>query len=904
MKSVIGQSNHVLIVEDDVATAELELRALRRAGCEAMVVRTLDEAVAYLGALSPIAIILDFNLGSTPAWPILETGRAMSPPIPVIMVTAMGDERVASEAIQRGASDYVIKTGDYVRRLTQSVDNIVRVSKAERALQQMKEWQSAILSSVESHIALLDESGEIVLVNDAWKQFADENGMENPTYGVGLNYDSVCNGLHGMDKSDMARASRGLRDVLENRVLRFRLEYRCSCSAEDRWFRLEISPVRNALREGAVVMHVDITDRVLSESARLANATLLNNILQGVDEGILVVDADGKLLKWNRAAEDILGTDVGVIGDDWLVWLRPQPGETGIRSSTEEFPLVEALAGKIVGEQELSINHPEGRTVFLSVNARPLMDATGAVCGAVATFRDITEKLARDVEIRRIAAAMAQTADGVTITDTAGQIEYVNPAFEKIYGYMAEEVHGKNTSLLVSTDADQANDDALWAVLKSGQAWSGRLTRRTKSGTNCIVESTITPVRDSLGDTCFYVATERDVTAQVAMELHLRQAQKMEAIGVLAGGIAHDFNNILAAIDGYARMAESHLEDGTQAKEDLSYVIQGAHRAKDLVRQILTFSRQRDVTLKEVDLNGILQESVELMRATLPSSISIRTSIDIDRAEVLADETQLQQIIVNLCNNAAHAMKQSDGVIDIRLSPVKVTQEKALALMAPLVSGNYALLEVEDNGTGIPEDLRARIFDPFFSTKKSDGGTGLGLATVLGIVKEHRGTITVESTVGKGTTFFVYLPLCVSATAPKKQSPKAPLTRGNGEHILVVDDEKPIAALSGRMLQNLGYRVSVFNVSSEALETFRGAPASFDLVLTDLTMPGMKGNELAAHMRALRPDLPIILLSGYVEGEVLEEANVFRALAKPVQLNELANTIREALDLASGGASE
>ena len=895
----------ILIVEDDNATAELEERAFRRVGFDVVVAKSLDQAILLMNGPPPAVVVLDYNLGVNPGWPILEMGVASNPPIPTIMVTAMGDEKLASEAISRGATDYVIKTGKFVERLLQSVDSTMRVARAEQALRQMKDWQSAILGSVDAHIALLTESGEILLVNEAWTQFTEENGFTDPSYGPGSNYFTVADGVRGMEGGYAKKAAEGLRCVLEARTSKFSLEYPCNLSTNLRWFRVDVSPLRHDGGKGAVVMHVDITARVLAEEMRLENAELLHNILQSVDEGILVVDREGALLKWNVAAEKILGEEVESHARQWREWLRPLPGSRGgVISETVEFPLALALEGKVVTEQELCILCSGQVQVCLSVSARPLTDTQGQVRGAVATFRDITDRIARDIEIRRIAVAVEQTADAIIFADTDSKIEYINPAFERIFGFSADEVIGKDMRFLRSDDQESDTFSSIQNTLKLGDTWTGRLVNNTKSGAECITDATITPVRDTEGRTSFYVSTERDVSKQVAYETRTRQSQKLEAIGVLAGGIAHDFNNILAAIDGYTNMALDDLENTDQVREDLSYVTQGARRAKALVRQILTFSRQTSADMKVVFLDLIIQESVELMRATLPTTVAIRMVLDANKIPVLGDATQLQQIIINLCTNAAHAMTEKGGSLEIRLKKISLRDGSETLAALGLSAGYYALMEVEDHGIGIPSDLRTRIFEPFFSTKKDVGGTGLGLSTVLGIVKEHGGDLLLESESGVGTTFQVYLPLSHAVERRKRPRKIDSLPRGSGQRVLIVDDEMAIARLSGRILTNLGYTVDVYEQPLEALAAFRAAPESYDALLTDLTMPELTGDKLAHAIHEIRSDFPVVLLSGYSDEKKLEALGIFRVLEKPTQMADLANALHDALQWKSPPAGD
>ncbi len=385
------------------------------------------------------------------------------------------------------------------------------------------------------------------------------------------------------------------------------------------------------------------------------------------------------------------------------------------------------------------------------------------------------------------------------------------------------------------------------------------------------------------------------------MEVLLRQAQKMEAIGTLAGGIAHDFNNILTPIIGYTEMAQLEMPEEDRTRWNVDEVLRAAHRAKDLVRQILTFSRQREQAYLPLFLQPIIKESVKLLRASLPATIAIKLDIDPDCGQVSADFTQIQQVVMNLCTNAFHAMEETGGVLEVTLREVVINGEQQF-LHEQLATGRYACLAVGDSGQGMDRAMRERIFEPYFTTKEQGKGTGLGLALVHGIVKAHRGRIDVYSEKGQGSVFKVYLPL----TVPDESRNQAGITGGvslslprGTETILLVDDEEQIVQMSGGMLQHLGYSVVGLTDSAEALRVFAETPESFDLVITDQTMPGLTGGELAARLMEIRPDIPVILCTGFsaqMTEELAKTMGILDYIMKPLILHDLAFRVRTALD--------
>lgn len=383
------------------------------------------------------------------------------------------------------------------------------------------------------------------------------------------------------------------------------------------------------------------------------------------------------------------------------------------------------------------------------------------------------------------------------------------------------------------------------------------------------------------------------------LESALRQAQKMEAIGTLAGGIAHDFNNILTPILGYAELIQATTTDDSVAGKDIKEIIKATKRAIDLVGQILTFSRRKEHKLQQVTIQPILKETLKLLRATIPTSIEIRQRIAPDCGAVLADPTQIHQIIMNLCTNAYHAMQEKGGTLAVSLQPVTL-QQNDIPGKFTLQPGEYVRLEVSDSGSGMSQDVLNRIFEPYFSTKAEGKGTGLGLSVVLGIVKGHGGDITVSSEPGQGTTFQVYLPqVARKATDTDTKTTENIQTFSGREHILLVDDEITVLNLEKKILRGLGYQVSASTESSKALQLFLDAPDKFDLIITDMTMPGMNGTELAKSVLAAKPDFPIIICTGYSElitAEKAQEIGIKEYISKPISLKNFAATVHQVLN--------
>jgi PAS domain S-box-containing protein len=405
------------------------------------------------------------------------------------------------------------------------------------------------------------------------------------------------------------------------------------------------------------------------------------------------------------------------------------------------------------------------------------------------------------------------------------------------------------------------------------------------------------PIRSSSGEIVAAIELVEDVTEKQRLEDQLRHAQKMEAIGTLAGGIAHDFNNILHALLGYANLAKRDVMRDSDVHDYLGQIETAGRRAAELVEQILAFSRRADSDKRPVELQGIVDEALKLLRGSLPTTVEIRQEVSPDCGPVLADPTQIHQVLMNLCTNASQAMPNRKGLLRVSLEQIESDEflvdhdpESAHVL--------YAKLSVIDDGAGMAPEILKRVYEPYFTTKDQGQGSGLGLAMVHGIVKSHKGTIKVESAPGRGTTFTVYLPICVVENDEGEGGGSANEAQSQSARILFVDDESIIADMSERILTKLGHQVSTFTDSMEAVEAFRKSPFDYDLILTDVTMPKLTGLELADEVRAVREDIPIILCTGYSEAldqESLEELNIFKCIWKPVEFDDLARTIQEAL---------
>jgi PAS domain S-box-containing protein len=564
---------------------------------------------------------------------------------------------------------------------------------------------------------------------------------------------------------------------------------------------------------------------------------------------------------------------------------------------------IEAHLKKVASEKNpiVDLKHwtltKDGGRIYLLTNGVPILNEKGELYGYRGVDKDITEHKQAEEERIRLVTAIEQSVESVVITDRDGTIQYVNPAFAFISGYARKEAIGQNPRTIKSGKHPKEFYADLWNTITSGKVWRGHFINKKKNGTLYEEEATISPIKNNSGEIINFVAVKRDVTEEIKLEDKLRQAQKMEAIGTLAGGIAHDFNNILSAIMGYTELAEYETPEGSKTRDKLKEVLKAGHRAKDLVKQILAFSRQGDQERKPLQINHIVKEALKLLRASLPTTIEIQQNIETDSGIIEADPTQIHQVLMNLCTNAAHAMNNKGGVLVVSVGNVEL-ENKEMGLEYPNVPpGRYVRLTIRDTGHGMSAEIVDRIFDPYFTTKQKGEGTGLGLAVVHGIVKSYGGVITVDSQIGKGSTFNIYLPAIERKIEEEKRTREA-IPKGH-QRILFVDDEPSLVDIGRKMLGHLGHEVIVRTSSLEALEAFRNDPERFDLVITDKTMPQMTGFDLARELKQIRQDIPVILCTGFSDTTDSDEAKamgISGLVMKPIVMREMAKIIKEVFD--------
>lgn len=635
-------------------------------------------------------------------------------------------------------------------------------------------------------------------------------------------------------------------------------------------------------------------------SDRKRASIFLDTIINAVGDPLFVKDCQHRLIVLNRSLCEFLGYKKEQLLGKSDYHFFPLDQASLFQSKDEE--VFQGL-GESIHEEEVTDSF--GKKRIISTKKTAFEDDTGNRY-LVGVIRDITElkeserKLHNNVRflnsiIKNLPLCIKLIASDGTILD-------INPAGLAMIGAQpGMSVSGVKIYQFIHQE-DLAAYQHFNTEICQGASKSCRFRIIDLSGRTHTMESTAVPIPGADGQGLVQLGITRDLTDEIerdtatkTLEAQLQQAQKMEAIGNLAGGIAHDFNNILTAILGYSELVHLQAQDPL-IRRNLGQIIAAGLRARDLVKQILTFSRKHQEELKPLLLQTVLHEAMLLLRASIPSSIEIVEQIDETCGPVLAVAGQIHQIIMNLCTNAYLAMGEESGRIRVSLKPLALTQEGQVELPG-LQPNQYILLEVEDNGVGMPPEIVKRIFEPYFTTREKNKGTGLGLSVVHGIVSNHSAKIMVKSNPGQGARISIFFPQAATAHIPAGTiSEEAPC--GN-ERLLVVDDEAMLSLMLQQMLQQLGYNVTIFNNSLDALQSFKENPANFDLVITDMTMPHMSGDQLARAMLTIRPDLPILLCTGYsdrLHSHDVQVAGIREVLLKPILLNDLAWAIRQALD--------
>ncbi|MGD9175712.1 MAG: PAS domain-containing protein [Desulfobacterales bacterium] len=599
----------------------------------------------------------------------------------------------------------------------------------------------------------------------------------------------------------------------------------------------------------------------------------------------ITTDRHGRIVFANRMAMQMSGLNQSEIMGQSLDLLFDLTTE-------QASAIAKCLDQKTTLTFETTARCKSGPPLIVQLNVSAL-DSAAADSG-LAVFAIDVSGLKRTIEEQaQLVTAVDHAAESIIVTDPAGVIEYVNPAFEKITGYSRQEVMGANIELLDSGQHSKAFFSTIIDTLQRGKIWQGRMINKRRDHSLYETEATVSPIKNKAGSITNYVSVQRDVSHEVRLERQLRQAQKMEAIGTLAGGIAHDFNNLLMGIQGNISLSLLDIEPASPLVKNLKKIEQYVQNGVDLTKQLLGFARGGKYEISLLNLNELIKEQ-NLMFGRTNKDIIFKNEAKPDLWSVEADQGQIEQVLMNLYLNALQAMPSS-GTLTTLTANVTIDQDQYSPYYVK--AGNYVRITIADTGIGMDETIQQRIFDPFFTTKEMGRGTGLGLASVYGIVKNHEGFINVFSKKGQGTKFDIYLPASVKAVlTPKKASEK--FVKGR-ETVLLVDDEDMIIDVGTRMLKKLGYQVFIARDGQEAIEIFKKHPEEIDLVVLDMIMPKMGGGETYDRIKKIKPDVKVLLSSGFsINGQASEILNrgCNGFIQKPFNLQNLSQNLRAMLE--------
>ena len=643
--------------------------------------------------------------------------------------------------------------------------------------------------------------------------------------------------------------------------------------------------------EGILVITRDISERKRAEQVLRESEEQYRLLFQNASEGILIARGDkiqmanGSLIKTMEYSEDILKRK------PFIEFIHPED-----RSMVFDRYVRRLKGESVETNYSFRILAGGGTEKWVQIHSS-IIDWKGEPA-SLSFVVDITDRKQAEAERELLMAAIEQTGEVVVITDPDGIIQYVNPAFEASTGYIRDEVVGQNPRILKSGRQDVIFYQQLWDTITSGKVWSGRMVNKRKDGALYTEDATISPVCDAAGRIINYVGVKRDITDNLRLSAQFQQAQKMESVGRLAGGVAHDFYNMLSVILGYTELAMDQVDRDTPLHADLEEVFKAANRSTDITRQLLAFARQQVVLPRTLNLNTSIEAMLKMLRRLIGEDISLTWLPGPNLWPVRMDPSQIDQILANLCVNARDAIADI-GSITIQTANTVYEGAGMMPQDGEAASGEFVMLSLCDTGCGMDQAIIDKIFEPFFTTKEKGQGTGLGLATVYGIVKQNNGFIHVTSEPGKGTTFHLYFPRHTTEALSDMDEKAIDVPKGLGEMILVVDDEFAVLLLAKKILESAGYHALTADTPAEALRLAEGYAGEIHLLITDVIMPEMNGRVLAEHLKSRYPNLKYLYMSGYT-GNIISRHGVIgegiHFIQKPFSIKELTLKVRETLD--------
>jgi two-component system, cell cycle sensor histidine kinase and response regulator CckA len=879
-------SVRVLLVEDNIGDADLVREYLSHAhqsGFDVLTVTRLEAALELLERERIDVILLDLGLPDSAGLETLSRILKAAPTGATVVLTGLDDHHVGLDAVRMGAQDYLPKgqlTPDLLIR------TVLYSAERKRWQDELRQSEERFAKSFRNNPAFLTivhmGTNRVLEVNDAWTRvfgYTREEAIGRTTVELGVYNAETYRKI--MEEAREKGSVRNVEATVRNRT------------GEDRVVLVSREVIEIGDEPYLLAMGLDITDRnrvetALQESERKYRATF-NTALVGID----LVDRNGNFMEVNSTLSQFLGYTPDELRR--LTIIDVTHPEDALRSREMHEAIVR---GEVEGYRlEKRYVRKDGEIVWADTAVSAIREADGRYRATVGTIRDITlHKKSEEARIR-LEAAVEQSVEAVEITDAQGIIVYVNPSFETTTGYSSEEAIGNTPRIVRSGHHNEEFYKQMWDTITNGKIWTGHIINRKKDGSLFEEDVSISPIKDNFGKIVNYVAVKRDVTREVSLQRQLQQAQKMEAIGTLAGGIAHDFNNILQVALGYSDMIIDDEGFPLRYKADVQKISEAANRGADLVQRLLTFSRKTEFKPQPLNLNHRIADLRKMLDRTIPKMIEIQTFLSEDLATISADPTQIDQVLMNLAVNARDSMPNG-GKLTFETGDV-IIDEEYTRTHADMQPGRYVLVSVSDTGSGIDDETLEHIFEPFYTTKGVGKGTGLGLAMVHGIVKRHKGHVSLFSQLGAGTTFRIYFPALVSNTEIEG-FPSGPMPRGGSETILVVDDEKMIRDLCSRFLTQAGYKVIEANNGVDALLVYQERGGEIAMVLLDLIMPEMSGMKCLEGLLALNPSVKVVVASGYAANGSVKDAVAIgakRFINKPYAVRQALETVRAVLDL-------
>lgn len=632
----------------------------------------------------------------------------------------------------------------------------------------------------------------------------------------------------------------------------------------------------------------DISERKRSER-RMAQMAA---IVESSRDAIYAVDLDRKIINWNHGAEIMYGYSSDEAIGERIDMIVPHD-----RADEPSQIMAKVMNGIRVDQFETIRQKKDGSRINVSLTISPVFNPDGKITSIASISQDVSERKRSEEQISHLATIVESSNDAIFSTTLDGVILNWNPGAEHMYGYTAKEIIGKSISILLAQNRKGHIPGVLQRLDQGERSPGMESTHLTKDGRKIRISYTVSPIKDKTGKAVAIAVINRDISDMVALEAQFRQAQKMEAIGRLAGGVAHDFNNLLTPILGFSEIGFQEMESTSPMRTYFEEISKAAESARNVTRQLLYFSQKQLLDTVVFNANSLISDMSTLIRRLVGEDIQVNVNLNADPWLIKADKTEIQQVLMNLIVNCRDAMPKGGTIL---LETSNFTVDAAYSTMHPDVSkGEYFFISVKDTGTGMTEDVKMHLFEPFFTTKEKGKGTGLGLATSYAIIDQSKGHIVVDSELNKGTTIQILLPRTKEPAAQAKPVIDSPslenLTRGY-ERVLLVEDNDAVRQVTNQMLTRLGYAVTQAANGSEALEIAKTEHSNFELVLTDVIMPGMNGKQLADEIRRIYPETKVMFMSGYVDEPILQDGLSGPLIRKPFTLSVLASKMREILE--------